>query len=111
MDIKEANSSSFSKKKSYDMKFKQKLEDHYQTTAGLDQRNSRSIIKSFLNLKPKRSSSGGQVPRNKMNVGNAGKTMGCRFCFLSLNHMINKRTQKKCEIKYAIDFGCRHENL
>jgi hypothetical protein len=104
MEAKEANQAKFLKKQSHNLKFQQKLQA-FSRTRDNSPRSPRSLIKSFNDLKPKRSFSGGGVPRHRMKVGNSSKNVGCNYCFQSLNHMINKRAQKQADIKYNIQNG------
>ena len=104
MNAKEANQVKFWKKQSHNFKFQQKL-GAFSRTRDNSQRSPRSLIKSFNDLKPKRSTSGGGVPKHRMKVGNSSKTKCCQFCFQSLSHMIDKRAEKKADIKYNIQNG------
>ena len=104
METKEANSITFWKKQSHNIKFQHKLMIYSRTTRDTSPKSPRSLIKSFKENKPKRSSSGGTAPRNRIKVGNSGKTIGCSYCFLSLNNMINKRSEKKADIHHNIQF-------
>ena len=110
MEYKEVKAQQFSKKKSHDIKFKKNMEKYYLTQCEEGFRDEREKIKRFTNTKPKRSSSGGGAPRNRLQVGNSGKTLGCSYCFVALNTMIQKRDANKKDIKHEIDLGLKFDS-
>ena len=103
MDLKEANSWAYANKNSFNIKCK-KLTDKFAEKTDLQLRTAREKIKQFNDNKPNRCTSGGGVPRRKLIVGNSGKGVGgCRYCFKSLNKMIERRKEQKADIKHNIN--------
>lgn len=103
MDQKEAHTRSYNNKKTHQIYMKKKLIG-YLMKGKYEETDPRTILKNFSQDKPHRSNSCGYVPRNKIDVGNSLKTLGCAYCFLSLNNKLQKRQNQKMDFKEAIKF-------